>query len=605
MSALRLAALVGMLGCPASTPSVPEPPLVTPAAPAALGEAVVSYQVRIDAPHTHLFDVEATAATGGAAEQVWMLPVWTPGSYLVREYARHIEQVRAVGADGLPRAVRKVGKNRWTVLSEGTPSVRLSYRVYARELSVRTNYVDADFAVLNGAASYLVPVQPPVGRYDVQLVLPEAWPGSATGLTAAEGAHHYSAGSYDELVDAPIVAGDPVVHGFEVDGVPYRLVNLGGDGRWDQARSVEGARAVVEQHVRFWGAAPYADYTFLNVIAEAGGGLEHLNSSLLLTFRDRTDEDEPFARWLGLVSHELFHAWNVKRLRPAVLGPFDYEQEQYTTSLWVAEGLTSYYDDLLLVRGGLIDGEAHLGRLSESIGQLQEAPGRLVQPLTAASHDAWIKYYRPDENSKNSSVSYYVKGAVVGWLLDAEVRRRSRGAHSLDDVLRTAYARYSGEAGYTEQQLRDVISELAGEPMDEWLAAQLDGTGELDYAPALAWWGLRFAEAEEDEPEPWIGVDAGGVVGVVLRDTPAWRAGINVGDELIGVGGVRVSGEIAPALIGRAPGEAVEVVLARRGRLRTVSVQVEAAPRASWKLEVDPAASAAAEHRRAQWWGQH
>jgi predicted metalloprotease with PDZ domain len=604
-----LAALLALLAC--NPPDVHEPAVhdeaeVVAASPVPAPGGAVAYLVRIEAPHTHLIEVEATAPTAGADEVVWMMPTWTPGSYLVREFARQVEGVSAVGEDGQPREVRKLTKNRWAVDARGTSVIRLDYRLYARELSVRTNWVDADLGMLNGASTFLTPVGAMQGGYEVQLELPAEWTDSVTGLEPHPdgGEHRYVAQDFDELVDSPIVAGTPVVHLFEVAGVRHRLANFGGDGLWDQERSLGGVKAIVEEQARFWGQVPYPHYTFLNVIAEAGGGLEHLDSTLMLTFRDRTSEDDLFEKWLGLVSHELFHAWNVKRLRPEALGPFDYEQEQYTPSLWVAEGLTSYYDDLLLIRAGLIDEEAYLGRLGEAVAQLQAAPGRLVQPVTLSSHDAWIKYYRGDENSRNSSVSYYVKGAVVGWLLDAEIRRLTQDRHSLDDVMRLAYARHSGERGYSEQAFRDLISEVAQTDLTGWLDRHLDQAVELEYAPALAWWGLSFAKPSEDPPEAWLGLEAGGEVKEVGRETPAWRAGINVGDELIAVAGARTTGDLAALLKAHKPGEVVEVTLARRGRLRTLQVTLEAKPVPNWAVKVDPLAGTAASLRRERWLGQ-
>jgi predicted metalloprotease with PDZ domain len=579
----------------------PHPPeRHTPAAAADPADAN-AYVVRFPDAQAHLFEVEVTAPASGATT-TWMMPVWTPGSYLVREYARHVEQLRAVDDEGSERDVRKISKNRWEVDTDGASHVRLSYLVYAREMTVRTNYVEADFAVLNGAPSFLVPVDRMEAPASVALELPEGWGKTVTGLDPhpSGAAHHYLAADYDELVDSPILAGNPEVHPFEVGGVSHALVNLGGDGRWDQDKSLESTKAIVEAQVAFWGDIPYARYVFLNVITEAGGGLEHLDSTLMLTRRNTTEDDERYERWLGLVSHEFFHTWNVKRMRPAGLGPFDYENEVYTPSLWIAEGITSYYDDLLLVRAGLIDGDEHLKRISKSVEGLQRRPGRAVQSLAASSFDAWIKYYRPDENSANTSVSYYRKGSLAAFVLDVEIRRATRGKASLDDVMRLVYER-TVEDGYTEAQFREIASEVAGEDLAPWFAAYVDGTEELPLDAALAWFGLHFDRPEETEVEPWVGYDGGARVSEVLRDTPVWEAGLIVGDEILGVDGFRFT-SMAEHLEGREPGDTAELLVSRRGRIRTLLVTVAADPAASWTVASDPLARTESVLRRERWW---
>ncbi len=566
------------------------------------------YRVSFGQPHTQLFSVEAVAATDGADELVWMMATWTPGSYLVREYARHVEGVTAAGAGGEPLAVRRTSKNRWAVATNGSETVTLRYQLYANELSVRTNHVDVDHAILNGAPTFLVPIHHKDRPAEVELVLPEGWTDTVTGLQPHPSGrpHTYLAESYDELIDSPIVAGSPVRHAFELQGVPHELVNLGGDGVWDQDRSLEGARAVLQAHIDFWGVVPYEHYHLINGIVGSRGGLEHLDSTLIFTRRDATSDDERFESWLGLVSHEFFHAWNVKRLRPAGLGPFDYETETMTPSLWIAEGVTSYYDDLLLVRADLLEGERHLELLSKSIKGLQTRPGRAVQSLASSSRDAWIKHYRPDENSVNSAVSYYRKGSLVALLLDAEIRRRTGDRRSLDDVLRLAWERHA-ESGYTEAEFRQVASDVAGSDLSGWLHAAVDTTAELDYAPMLSWWGLLLGEAEPDgESEAWLGLSApGGRVDKVRRDTPVWRGGLNVGDEVLGVAGFRYDAEqLERVLESLQVGEEVELLVSRRGVLRTLPIVIGAAPTDSWELKLDPRATTAQKLRRERWWGK-
>lgn len=608
---LRWLVFLTMVGCPEDTPP---PPVETPTeAPREVRKVpqpdppdpsgAIAYTVSFPEAKGHLFQVDADVAAPGDSVE-WMMAVWTPGSYLVREYARHVEDLRVVGADGSPRTVRKTTKNRWVVDTKGTDRIRLSYRVYGREMSVRTNFVDADFAMLNGASTFLVPVDRKDDVASVLIEPAEGWETSVTGLDPhPDGkAHHYLARDYDELVDSPILVGNPTVHDFEVSGVAHHLVNLGGEGRWDHERSAEAVEKIVRTTLEFWDVLPYEHYHFLNVIAETRGGLEHLDSTLMLTSRDVTADDERFESWLGLVSHEFFHTWNVKRMRPQGLGPFDYENEVYTPSLWIAEGVTSYYDDLLLVRAGLLEPDKHLERLSDSIGKLQAKPGRHVQSLTASSHDAWIKYYRSDENSNNTSVSYYRKGSLVAFLLDQELRRRTADRVALDDVMLAVYEKHPD--GYTEEQFRAVASEVGGFNLTAWFADHVDGVAELNYTAALRWLGLRFAAVEDEDAKPWLGVELDhGKVKVVPRETPAWDAGLNAGDEILALDGFRIGSDLTPLLDGRAPGETIELLLSRRGKVRTVSLVLGDKPPERWTLEVDTTASSEARIRRERWWG--
>ena len=523
--------------------------MVTPAPPA-LAQPVepIAYTVRFPAPHTHYVTIDARFPTEGRPDVELMMAVWTPGSYLVREYARHIEGVTARTPSGDRLPVEKSRKNRWRAATGGADAIVVSYQVYGREMSVRTNWIEADFAMLNGAPTFLTLAgEDGPRRHDVILELPAGWRGTATGLPPHPGGapHTYRARDFDTLVDSPIVAGNPAVYPFTVAGVPHQLVNLGESGIWNGPRSAEDAERITRELHRMWGLMPYERYRFLNLITEAGGGLEHRNSTLLMTSRWATSSRARYLRWLGLVAHEQFHAWNGKRLRPIELGPFDYEAEVHTESLWVVEGLTSYYADLVVHRAGLSTEAEYLEALSRQIRGLQTTPGRAVQPVALASYDAWIKFYRGDENSRNTSVSYYTKGAVVGFLLDMRVRAATGGASTLDDVMRRAYARFSGARGFMPNEFRATAEAVAGEALSGWFAHALDSTGELDYAEALDWLGLTVGDDPEPDEDGWLGVvtrTAGGrlLVAQVPRDTPAHAAGFNVDDEILAIGDHRV-----------------------------------------------------------------
>jgi predicted metalloprotease with PDZ domain len=575
----------------------------------------ISYTLRFPAPRTHYVEVEALVPTDGLPAIELMMAVWTPGSYMVREFSRNVEGVTAESETGEPLPLSKTSKNRWRVETRGEPRVALRYRVYAREMSVRTNFVDEGFAILNGAPTFLTLAGGTHRPHDVRVVLPPQWRASVCPLPAppeaADAANVYRAPDFDTLVDSPIYAGNAPVYRFEVEGRPHFLVNEGEGTIWDGPRSAAGTERIVREQAALWGGLPYDRYVFFNLITEAGGGLEHRNGCVLMTSRWKSRTREGYRDWLELVSHEFFHAWNVKRLRPAELGPFDYEAEVYTRSLWFSEGATSYYDALLVHRAGLSSRDEYLKKLSKDIEALQTTPGRLVQPLEESSFDAWIKYYRRDENSVNSGISYYVKGSIVSFLLDARIRQATGGRRSLDDVLRLAWRRYSGERGFQREELRAAVAEVAGTGLEPWLARALETTEELDYEPALAWYGLRFVESEEsddekedkkpakadDEPAGWLGADAevqSGllVVTQVRKETPAYEAGLNVGDEILGLGDYRVPPEgWNERLKAYRPGQKETLLVARRERLMRLPVVFGEKPRLHWKLEADPAAT--------------
>jgi len=572
----------------------------------------ISYVLRFPAPQTHYVEVEALVPTDGQPAVELMMAVWTPGSYMVREFARNVEDMTAAGETGAALAVEKTLKNRWRIATGGAARVRVRYRLYAREMSVRTNFVDAGFAILNGAATFITRAGSERRPHDVRVVLPPAWKEAICALPSPPDAPPgerdiaFRAADFDTLVDSPLYAGNAATHHFTVDGKPHILVDEGEDALWNGRQAAADVERIVREEAAFWGGLPYERYVFFNLITEGSGGLEHKGSCVLMTSRWRPHTREGYVGWLGLVAHELFHAWNVKRLRPQALGPFDYENEVYTRDLWVPEGLTSFYEDVLVHRAGLSTRKEFLKRLSKEIESLQTTPGRRVQSVADASFDAWIKYYRQDENFASSGVSYYTKGAVIGFLLDARIRRATAGRASLDDVLRRAYSRFSGERGFGAEDLRAVASEVAGTDLGPWLHQALETTAELDYKEALDWYGLRFTESkkkekdEDDEEKPgWLGAETevqGGrlVVTQVKRETPAYEAGLNVGDEILAVGDYRVPPTVdgwKERLKSYPPGTEGSLLVARRERLLRLPVAFAAEPHLVWKLEEDPKAS--------------
>ncbi|MEM7784703.1 MAG: hypothetical protein AAF623_15240 [Planctomycetota bacterium] len=439
----------------------------------------ISYVVDLADSKNHYLKITATVPVVNDSTEL-MMAVWTPGSYLIREYARHIDSLK-ISSKGESIEFEKIRKNRWRVETKGLKSFQVSYRLYCNEMSVRTNWVGQQYAMMNGAPTFLTVV----GRLDqphrVRLKLPRNWSRSATSLRSyGDLPHSYEAQDFDELVDSPIVAGNIQVYPFEVAGVPHQLVNVGESGIWDGTRAATDLKKIVQAHHEMWNTVPYDRYLFLNMICESGGGLEHDNSTLIMTSRWSYRESGRYESWLSLASHEFFHTWNVRRLRPRSLVDYDYENEVYTPSLWVAEGVTSYYEDLLLVRAGLINSTEYLSRLSQNVESVQRTLGRTKQSLKESSFDTWIKFYRPDENSSNTRISYYSTGAVAAFLLDAKIRRITSGEKSLDDVMRLLYENYV-PSGYTSEDFRNTVTEVAGQELADWFARTIDSTEELDY----------------------------------------------------------------------------------------------------------------------------
>tara|TARA_B110000467_G_scaffold164492_1_gene193963 strand:+ start:374 stop:2242 length:1869 start_codon:yes stop_codon:yes gene_type:complete len=582
----------------------------------------IAYTLRFPDAAAHYMDVEMVVPTEGANELNLFLPTWTPGSYLVREYSRNIISLNAA-ASGSALEVTKTSKNRWIVESEGVASVTINYRLFCREINVRNNWVETDFAVVNGAPTFITIVDDYKRPYLVTVELPSGWETTASPLPSADTANSYSAPDFGTLVDSPLIAGSPQVDSFEVDGILHSLVTIGGGGVWDNARAARNVQHLVEAQRTFWGGLPYDEpYVFFNLLTGSRGGLEHKQSMLMTGDRWYTKNRGGIRSWLSLVSHEFFHAWNGKRLRPVELGPFEYEHENYSPSLWVVEGLTSYYQHILLARAGYHTHEKYLGALSGSIAGTEKTPGRFVQSLSESSFDAWIKAYRKDENSINALFSYYSGGAVAGFLMDAKIQQETDGNSSLDDVLRAAFERYSGKSGYTESEFIALASEIAGKDLTDWFDRLVRQPNQFDYQPALDWYGLEFekpkppesnslpvADDPEDLTKGWLGAVTSSSEGnlkvtSIPSDTPAAAAGLSVDDEIIAIDRHRVDASGLKRLAGlMGAGATVDLLVSRQGLLTTLQVTLGEEPTETWKLKIKKDSTEEQKARVNKWLG--
>src|SRR5215216_6178492 len=488
----------------------------------------ISFTVAMPRPHTHLLEVDVAVkrAASGPREEQLVMPVWTPGSYLVREFARHVQDFAATNAAGQQLQWEKTNKNTWRVVTNGAREWHATYGVYANELSVRTSELNSSHAFWNNANILMYPEGQLKTPSTVRVLAPDVWK-VATGLPAVPGQKNtFRAENFDVLYDSPFEVSNFKTLVFNVKGVAHRIV-IDGEGNYDPERMRRDVQKIVETQVELMGGeVPYHDYTFiLHLRANAGGGLEHLNSTALgyprfgfkIERGDRATSAAPnttdtpqrdYRGFLALVSHEFFHLWNVKRIRPDALGPFDYTQENYTKNLWVAEGITDYYADLVLRRAGLISESEFLSATARSMQNLQNTPGRLEQSVEESSFDAWVKYYRQDENSVNSQISYYDKGALLGLLLDLEIRKRSGGAKSLDDVMRYLWAEFfKKNRNYGPGDFQKATELMAGSSLEEFFSKYVRGKEELDYNAALGAAGLRLEMSVAAGAKVYFGAD--------------------------------------------------------------------------------------------------
>jgi predicted metalloprotease with PDZ domain len=566
-------------------------------------------------PHAHLYEVRVTVDDPSPTGQRFMLPTWIPGSYLIREFARQFVTVRAESGD---RAVpiAKTAKNVWQAAPCAGPLTVIA-QVYAFDLSVRSAYLDATRGYFNGPSVFLLAE----GREQAPCIVDVAPPGGAiesrwrvATTLASAGAPMYGFGlyraeSYDELIDHPVETSEFALATFEAGGVPHDVA-ISGQHTTDLPRLARDMQRVCQWQIDLFGGAPFARYLFqVTAVGDGYGGLEHRASTSLLCGRDELPHagldgiDDDYLHFLGLVSHEYFHAWNVKRITPAAFAPYDLSRENYTRQLWAFEGITSYYDDLALTRCGLISAERYCEVLARTITNVLRAPGRLMQSVADSSFDAWVKFYRPDENSPNAVVSYYAKGALIACALDLTLRREGRA--TLDDLMRALWERYGRRGiGVPEDGIPNLASELAGRDLSDFFARYVEGTEEPPLRELLADFGvtlhLRAAnDAKDRGGKPAKGVAPGCTLGirlgdaqklaVVLRDGPAARAGLAAGDTLVAVGGLQASPErLATLLTQGAPGDVVAIHAFRRDELFEVSATLAQAPDDTCYFTLDP-----------------
>lgn len=572
-------------------------------------EPHIHFTISFIEPQAHYVEIEMAISHFAETTLDIKMPVWTPGSYLIREYGRHVEEVNAFDGSNHINCI-KVAKNTWRIKK---PSIhtKIRYRVYGFETSVRTNMITADRAFLSSAATFMY-----IENYlhlpcTVQVVLPENWHYISTGLPKkTQDENIFYAENFDILFDSPLEIGNQDIWYFEAAGIPHEFAMVGG-GNYNKQQLTTDITKIVEEETAIWGENPNTNYVFItHNYQTGGGGLEHLNSTVLAASRNAYQTTSSYKNFLGLVAHEYFHLWNVKRLRPKALGPFNYDEENYTTGLWIMEGFTSYYDNLVIRRCGFLSPEEYLDALANDFNLVYNRPGHRIQSAALASFDAWIKHYRPDENTMNTGISYYNKGAMLAVALDLYILAETQGQKRLDDVLRAAYIHFykNENRGFEEQEFQTLAENVTDVNLTDIFHAA-HTTDELDYNHYFHRVGYELLDLYQDNQALSLGIKIANQEGRVIvknveRSSGAWDAGIHVDDELIAINGNRLDPagkELDFILQNGYIDEIVDVLASRDGLIRTIHAPLRPSTKQQWSIQ-EKVDATTAEKRLGKMW---
>lgn len=561
----------------------------------------IGFEVSFTEPQAHYAEVEMNIS-GVEKEYVDIkMPVWTPGSYLVREFARNIESFRA-STDGKPLKFEKVRKNAWRIYSAKAKNIKVNYRVYAFEVSVRTSFIDDNHAFLSSSGIFMHPDGMLNEPSTVQIKPFKDWEKVSTGLEPVSGKPFtYTASNFDILYDSPIEVGNQDVFEFSASGVKHEVAMFGG-GNYDKERLKTDMAKIVEQATAIYGENPNKHYTFIvHNFSAGGGGLEHLNSTVLGATRNGYTDEKKYKGFLALVAHEYYHLWNVKRLRPVALGPFDYDNENYTTNLWIAEGFTSYYENKLMLRAGFHNEQETVQTLADAISIVMNTQGSKVQSAAEASYDAWIKAYRPNENSSNSTISYYNKGEIIGLLMDLEIANATKGTKNLDDVMHAMYTEYYKKKGrgYTDAEFKTMVEKISGISFSNFWKKYVNGTVPIEYEKYFGYAGVVVKDLVKGSNAPYLGaaskkIEGNVVISIVVRGSAAWEGGLNVNDEVISIDGVPVEAAIdkMPVITSKKVGDEVTFLIRRDGLAKSITLKLKANVNLKLEASIDPNAGA-------------
>lgn len=554
----------------------------------------IHFTLSFNEPQAHYVEVQMRIKGFTSLSSVDIkMPVWAPGSYLIREYPKNVERFSAQSSDGREISATKTSKNTWKVNLENGEAL-INYAVYGFENSVRTSHIDASHAFISPVGIFMYVADFLHLPCNIKIDMPKGWNKISTGLEKTSDQHTFHAIDFDVLYDCPIEIGNQNTWFFDVDGTQHEFAMVG-IADYNQDQLTQDITKIIKEENSIWGSNPNLHYTFItHNYQNATGGLEHLNSTVLAASRFAYANSASYKNYLSLVAHEYFHLWNVKRLRPKALGPFDYEQENYTTGLWIMEGFTAYYDNLIIRRCDFFSEKEYLQQLAIDFNTVYNRPGYLLQSAAMSSFDTWIKQYRPDENSQNTSISYYNKGAMLAVAMDLKIIAETQGKHRLDDVLKRAYEHFYivENRGFEEDEFQRLAEQVTGVSLKDIFGAA-HGLYELDYNQYFNLVGYQLVDLNEGQENMSMGIKTALhenkiVVKHVDRDSGAWKAGLNVEDELIAVDGYRLEsqGKAMDHILSKASeGDELEVLISRDGLIQNIRMPVMQSTKKSYVIE--------------------
>ncbi len=537
-----------------------------------LFSASINYEVNMSEPHTHYFEVNISITDYKKDYFDIQMPVWAPGSYLIREFSKNVENFKSF-SNGKEIKATQLNKNTWRIFSSNAANVKVSYLVYANEMSVRTSFIDASHGYFNGSSMFMF-VDELKNQPTTLTINPyKDWKKVSTSLKKTNDTQFkYEAPDYDILVDSPVEIGNHETFSFTAAGVTHNIA-MYGKGNYDIEKLKVDMPKVIEAATDVFGENPNKEYTFIiHNLTKGSGGLEHLSSTTLQVNR-WTYEGEDYKGFLSLVAHEYFHLWNVKRIRPDALGPFDYNNENYTDLLWVMEGFTSYYDELLLYRAGIYTEDEITRKFAGSINSIENQPGNKVMSAAESSFNAWIKGYRPNENSYNTSISYYTKGSVIANMLDLMIAESTKGKKSLDDVMKFLYQEYYKKQGrgFNITEMRTAVEKVSGLDLKSFFDKYIFGTETFDYKTVFNY--ANYDMLIMDNKRMNIGVSlSNNYIKSVTRNTSAYTGGLNVGDEILAVNGFRFDGSFSEFTNNKKVGDKIAILISRDDIIQTIEV---------------------------------
>lgn len=559
-----------------------------------MSNPLISFKLSFPNAQAHYVEVKMQITNINDEEYIDVkMPVWAPGSYLIREYSKNVERFEAFTNDTIAVKTDKINKNTWRIFNS-QKDVTIQYAVYAFETSVRTSFIDSSRAFLSPVGIFMFVDDALDLSATVEIELPSEWNKISTGLPRYRDENIYFAENFDILYDSPFEIGNQDTWQFDVDGILHECAMVG-TADYDKERLSQDITKIVQEENKIWGSNPNNYYLIVtHNYQQASGGLEHLNSTILAASRFAYSQESTYKSYLSLVAHEYFHLWHVKRLRPKALGPFDYNQENYTTALWIMEGITSYYDNLVIRRCGFYDEREYLNQLANDFNLVYNKPGHQLQSAARSSFDTWIKHYRPDENSPNVGISYYNKGAIHSVAMDIKIIAETKGKYRLDDVLKKAYEQFYliENRGFEEDEFQKLVEELTQVDLSEIFEAA-HSCQELNYNEYFNKIGYELIDSNAQITQPTVGIktsvqEGKTIVKVVDRDSGAWIAGLNVNDEIIAINNHRLeeNGKVMDYFLSMSSiGDNLTFLIARDGIIHTIKVPVLKSDKKNYHIE--------------------